>query len=195
MRLLGAVFFLSILATDVSAQATGLPTFFAPTRAFGRSEGGATLSRSGGDGTGIELRLGAALNRADLAVRLGYVDPGASADGNWAAGIEARFPVIGRSQSFPLDGAFIVGVGRIFVSGGGGQTLVPVGLSIGRNLVLDGGAFEITPYMQPTIIFASETLVVLGLGIDLTIRRVPDLRLNWGAGDVDGFSVSLFWPR
>jgi hypothetical protein len=195
MRLLATVFLLAIVAADASAQATGLPTFLSPTRAFGRTEVGATLSRPGGGATGIELRLGAAVNRADLAFRAGYVDPGEGVDGNWAGGIEGRFSVIGRSQSFPLDGGLIVGVGRIFVSGGGGQTLIPIGLSIGRNLVLGGGAFEITPYIQPTVIFADDTLVVLGLGIDLTIRGIPDVRLNWGAGDLDGFSVSLFWPR
>jgi len=195
MRLLATVFLLGIATADASAQATGLPTFFAPTRAFGRSEVGATLSRPGGDATGIELRLGAALDRADLALRLGYVDPGGGADGNWAGGIEGRFPVIGRSQSFPLDGGFIIGVGRIFVSGGGGETLIPVGLSIGRNLVLAGGGFEITPYVQPTFVIADESLVVLGLGVDLTIRGVPDVRVNWGAGDIDGFSASVFWVR
>jgi hypothetical protein len=196
MRLLGVVVLCWVVAVDgVSAQATGLPTFFAPTRAFASSEAGATLSRPGGGATGIELRLGAALNRADFAFRLGFVDPGAAADGNWAAGIEARFPVIGRSQSFPLDGSLIVGVGRIFASGGASVSFVPVGLSIGRNLILGGGALEITPYAQPTVVIADDTLVVLGLGVDLTIRGVPDIRINWGAGDIDGFSVSLYWSR
>jgi len=196
MRILGVVVLCWVVAADgASAQATGLPTFFAPTRAFASSEVGATLSRPGGGATGIELRLGAALNRTDFAFRLGFVDPGAFADGNWAAGIEARFPVIGRSQSFPLDGSFIIGVGRIFASAGGSDTFVPVGLSIGRNLVLDRGALEITPYVQPTFVIADDTLVVLGLGVDLTIRGIPDVRINWGAGDIEGFSVSLYWSR
>jgi hypothetical protein len=191
MRLLGAVVLCWVIAADgACAQATGLPTFFAPTRAFASSEAGATLSRPGGDATGIELRLGAALNRTDFAFRLGFLDTGAAADGNWAAGIEARFPAIGRSQSFPLDGSFIMGVGRVFASAG-----VPVGLSIGRNLVLGSGALEITPYAQPTVVITDDTLVVLGLGVDLTIRGIPDLRINWGAGDIDGFSVSLYWRR
>jgi hypothetical protein len=194
MRLLATIFLMAIVAADASAQATGLPTFFAPTRAFGRSEVGATLSRPGGGATGIELRLGAAVNRADLAFRLGYLDPGEGADGNWAGGVEGRFSVIGRNESFPLDGGLIVGVGRIFVSGGG-ETLIPIGLSIGRNLVLGGGALEITPYVQPTVIITDGTPVVLGLGVDLTIRGIPDIRLNWAAGDMDGFSVSLYWPR
>lgn len=196
MRLFGVVVLCWVVAADgACAQATGLPTFFAPTRAFASSEVGATLSRPGGGATGIELRLGAALNRADFAFRLGFVDPGAAADGNWAAGIEGRFPVIGRSQSFPLDGSFIIGVGRIFASAGASVTFAPVGLSIGRNLVLGGGALEITPYVQPTVVIADDTLVVLGLGVDLTIRGIPDIRINWGAGDMDGFSVSLYWSR
>jgi hypothetical protein len=195
MRLLAAVLLVAIVAADASAQSTGLPTFFAPTRAFGRTEAGATLSRPGGDATGIELRLGAALNRADLAFRFGYVDPGEGADGNWAGGIEGRFPLIGRSRSFPLDGGLILGIGHIFASGGGGETLVPLGVSIGRNLVLGSGALEITPYVQPTVVIADETLMVFGVGVDVTIRGAPDVRFSWGAGDMDGFSVSLFWPR
>ena len=196
MRLLGVFVLCWVFGADgACAQATGLPTFFAPTRAFASSEVGASLSRPGGDATGIELRLGAALNRTDFAFRLGFIDPGAAADGNWAAGIEARFPVIGRSRSFPLDGSLIVGVGRIFASAGASQTFVPVGLSIGRNLVLGGGALEITPYAQPTVVIADDTLVLLGLGVDLTIRGIPDIRVNWSAGDVDGFSVSLYWRR
>ena len=196
MRLLCAVVLCWVVAVDgVCAQATGLPTFFAPTRAFGSSEVGATLSRPGGDATGIELRLGAALVSTDFAFRLGFIDPGPAADGNWAAGVEARFPIIARSQTFPLDGSLIIGVGHIFASAGGSETFVPVGLSIGRNLVLGSGALEITPYAQPTVVIADDGLVVLGLGVDLTIRGIPDIRLNWGAGDLDGFSVSLYWRR
>jgi hypothetical protein len=46
---------------------------------------------------------------------------------------------------------------------------------------------------SPTHRRADETLVVLGPGIDLTIRGIPDVRLNWGAGDIE--ALSLFWAR
>ena len=197
MRSLAVLLFvLSSLAGAemVAAQATGLPTFFAPRRAFGSSELGLTLSRPGGDATGIEGRFGAALDRADLALRGGYVDPGGAGDGSFVAGVEARFPALGRTQSFPFDGAFIVGVGRHFVSGGG-QTFVPLGLTLGRRFSLDGQALQLGFYVQPTVIFADDALFALGLGVDIRIRGIPEVRLNWAVGDMDGFSVSLFWPR
>lgn len=195
MRLAGTIALLALSVVEpVSAQATGLPTFFAPTRAFGSTEVGATLSRPGGDATGLEFRFGAALDRADLAMRGGYVDPGGSGDGSLVAGIEARIPVLGRGPTFPLDGSFILGVGRHFVSGGG-QTFVPVGLSLGRRLSLDGQTLQVTPYGQPTVLFASDALFVFGLGVDVRIRGIPEVRLNWAFGDMDGFSVSLFWAR
>lgn len=177
-----------------SAQATGLPTFFAPTREFRSTELGVTLSRPGGDATCVEGRLGAALNRADLAFRVGYGDRGRNAGNEFLAGVEARVPVLGHSRTFPLDGAFIFGVGRSFVDRGG-QTYVPLGLSLGRRLVLDGSAFELTPYVQPTVIFESSSLFVLGLGLNVRLRGIPDVRVNWAEGDLGGFSVSLFWAH
>lgn len=184
----------TVLADNVSAQATGMPTFFAPSRAFGSSEVGVTLSRPGGGATGLEARFGIALDRADLALRAGYGDPGGSADGSFVAGVEARIPVLGRSPTFPFDGAFILGAGRSFVSGGG-QTFVPLGLSIGRRLVLDGPALQVTPYVQPTVIFESTSRFAFGLGVDVRVRGIPDVRVNWAVGDLDGFSVSSFWAR
>lgn len=195
MRFAGLVLLLAFAAVEpISAQATGLPTFFAPTRHFGSTEGGVTLSRPGGDATGIEARFGAALDRADLAFRGGYVDPGGSADGNLVAGVEARVPVLGRTSTFPLDGSLILGVGRTFVSGGG-DTIVPLGLSLGRRLSLDGQALQLTPFAQPTVVFESDALFTLGLGVDLRIRGIPDIRVNWAVGDMEGVSFSLFWAR
>ena len=181
-------------ADSLSAQATGLPTFFAPTRGFGSSEVGVTLSRPGGSTTALELRWGTVLDRADLAFRGGYLDPGGQADGRLIAGVEARVPVLGHSEAFPLDGAFILGVGHRFASGGG-QTLVPLGLSLGRRLSLDGSALQLTPYLQPTVIFVDDSVVTLGFGLDIRARGIPDVRVNGAAGDLDGFSISLFWAR
>ena len=195
MLRLAIVLLLAVSGVDgLSAQATGLPTFFAPTRGFGSTEVGVSLSLPAGDAVGIEGRFGAALDRADLAFRGGYLDPGGDGDGSFVAGLEARIPVIGRTSSFPFDGSFILGVGRNFASGGG-QTFVPLGLSLGRRLRLDGEALQLTPYLQPTVVFADDALVTLGLGGDLRIRGIPEVRLNWAVGDMEGFSVSLFWPR
>lgn len=195
MRSIAFAVLLTLSAVSpLAAQATALPTFFAPTRAFGSTEVGVTLSRPGGDATALEGRFGAALDRADLAFRGGFLDPGGNGDNRFIAGIEARIPVIGATQTFPFDGSFILGVGRHFADGGG-QTFVPLGLSIGRRLSLDGQALQLTPYVQPTVVIADNSLVTLGLGVDLRIRGIPEIRFNSAIGDMDGFSLSLFWPR
>lgn len=141
----------------------------------------------------MEGRLGFALNRADLALRAGYADPRGAGDGSFVAGVEARVPVLGHSSTFPLDGAFILGVGGSIASGG--DTFVPLGLTLGRRLVLDPSALHVTPYFQPTVIFGDNSLFTVGLGVDVGIRGLPEIRVNWATGDLDGFSVSLFWSR
>ena len=78
------------------------------------------------------------------------MDGGSAGSGSFVAGVEARVPVIGRNRSFPLDGAFILGVGRTF-GDSGGQTHVPLGLSLGRRIVLDDPDLQLTPYVQPRL--------------------------------------------
>ncbi len=188
--------FMSVLiAEGLSAQATGTPTFFAPTRGFGDTEVGVSFSGArGSGGVGVEGRYGFSLNNSDISMRAGWVDPGDAGSGSFVAGVEARIPVIGHDRRFPLDGAFILGVGHSF-SDAGGVTFVPVGLSLGRRIVLDGNDLQITPYVQPTVIFQDDSVFGAGLGLDLHIRGVPDIRLNWTVGDLNGFAGSLFWAR
>lgn len=186
---LSVVFTTSALA----AQATGTPTFFAPTRAFETSEVGVSTSFIGSGAFAIEGRFGTSLDRSDLSFRVGYVE-GGGGSGNFAAGAEARVPMIGHTQSFPFDGGLILGVGHIFASGGG-QTLVPVGFSLGRRIRLDGDKLRLTPYIQPTVVFADNSLFAVGVGVDVAIGNAPEIRINAAGGDIDGFSISLFWAR
>ena len=183
---------ISIVGTELSAQSTGMPTFRAPTRAFPASEIGLTLSRPGGSTTGYEGQLVARLQDSDLALRGGYVDPGGSAEGVWVAGAEVRMPLLRGNRDVPVDWALLFGAGHRFVSGGG-DWLFPLGLSVGRRVLLDGSALHLTPYVQPTVLFDDDTRFTLGLGLDLGIRGFPDVRLNGAVGDLDGFSISLFW--
>ena len=195
-RIPATILFMSVLiAEGVSAQATGTATFFAPTRAFGDTEVGVSFSgASGSGGVGVEGRYGFLLSRSDISMRAGYVDPGDAGSGSVVAGVEVRVPVIGHDRRFPLDGAFILGVGHRF-SDAGGETFVPVGLSLGRRIALDGNDLQITPYLQPTVVFQDDSAFGAGLGLDFHIRGVPDIRLNWTVGDFDGFAISLFWAR
>lgn len=142
----------------------------------------------------MEGRFGFAIDRADLMLRVGYFDPGKGVDGTLVAGAEARLPVLGHSAAFPLDGALVFGFGRHFRSGAE-QNFVPVGLSLGRRITLGRDALRLTPYLQPTVIFESDTRFVFGLGVDVGIGGLPEIRVNWGQGDMDGFSVGLLWSR
>lgn len=178
-------------AEGAAAQATAMPTFHAPTRGFGSWELGVSLSRPGGSATGLEARYGVALDRADLGFRAGYVERPGAADGTFALGAEARVPVLGRSPTFPLDGAFILGLGYLLDPE---RTVVPLGLSLGRRITLDPG-FHLTPYVQPTVVFVGGADLAVGLGLDLHIRGIPDIRLGWAFVDWDGFSVGAYWPR
>ena len=45
------------------------------------------------------------------------------------------------------------------------------------------------------MIFQNDTAFGFGLGLDIRIRGIPEVRLNWGKEDLDGFAVSLFWAR
>ena len=77
------------------AQATGTPTFFAPTRGFGNTEAGVSVSGGGGSGVvGVEARYGFSLSRSDISMRAGYVDGGSAGSGSFVAGVEARVSVI-----------------------------------------------------------------------------------------------------
>lgn len=178
----------------LAAQATGLPTFYAPRRAFGSSELGFTLSRPGGDAVALEGRMGARLERADINFRAGFVDFGGSSEGSVVIGVEARIPVLSHGSTFPLDGSFILGAGHRF-DPGSGQTFVPLGLSLGRRLLLDGTALQLTPYLQPTMILVDDPFFALGLGLDLKIRGIPEFRFASSVGDMEGWSIGMFWAR
>jgi hypothetical protein len=189
--ILTITFLFIILNSDALAQATGMPTFYAPVRGFGSWEAGASVSRPGGSATGLEARYGAALNRADIGLRAGYVESGRS--GSLALGIEARIPMIGHTRTFPLDGSLILGAGYLFE--GNGQLIVPVGFSLGRRIRLDGQQLHLTPYLQPTVIFEDGAMLAVGLGFDVHISGLPNIRLAWAFADMGGFSVGAFFPR
>src|SRR2546430_4409095 len=109
MRREGAVL-LAVLAgvaspAAVRAQATGMPSFNAPYRAFQRSEFGGVLSFPDGGGTGFEGVYRYASGKFDIGLRGGFFDPGGNASTVVLARLEAREPVITHTVDFPLDGA------------------------------------------------------------------------------------------
>src|SRR5882762_7161060 len=116
------------LPQAAQAQATGVPSFNAPYRAFQRSELGAVFSFPEGGGTAFEGVYRYAHGKFDIGLRGGFFSPGNGASTVVLAGVEARQRVITHTVDFPLDGALMVGAGASLVSGGS-ALIIPAGLS------------------------------------------------------------------
>jgi len=190
---------LTVVATTAVAQATGMPSFNAPYRAFQRSEFGGVLSFPDGGGTGFEGVYRYASGKFDIGLRGGFFDPGGTASTVVLAGIEARERVITHTIDFPLDGAIVFGAGADLVSGGS-ELNIPVGLSLGRRIDPQGSTVSIVPYVQPTLAFIvgdqpSDLIFAFGIGADFRLSRVLDARVSGGLGDapLTGVSISAVW--
>src|SRR5436309_15991664 len=182
------------------AQATGMPSFNAPYRAFQRSELGAVFSFPDGGGTGFEGAYRYASGTLDVGLRGGIFDPPGSGKAVLLAGAEARERVITHTLDFPLDGAIVFGAGAGLVSGGS-SVYIPVGLSLGRRVDPQGSQVSIVPYAQPTLAFvvgtgrASDLLFAFGVGADFRLSRAFDARVSGGLGDhpFEGVSIGAVW--
>lgn len=199
MRRYLALFVLAsaLVASEVQAQATGMPSFNAPYRAFSRSEIGLVISFPNGGGTAFEGAYRMSSGKFDLGFRGGMVDPGGAGSTVLLAGVEARQRVLSHTTDFPLDGALILGVGGAFVSGSS-ALFVPIGLSLGRRLDPQGSQVSIVPYVQPTGLLvagngSSDFLFALGLGADFRLSPRFDARISAGLGDLEGVSISAVW--
>jgi len=185
------------MVSDVAAQATGLPSFNAPYRAFNRSEIGVVLTFPSGGGTAFEGAYRYASGKFDVGFRGGIFVPGGSANSQLLVGAEGRERVVSHTEDFPLDGALIVGIGGHF-SSGNSALIVPVGLSLGRRIDPPGSTVSIVPYVQPTGFFVagngpSDFLFDLGLGVDLRLTSRFDARVSAGLGDLEGVSLGAVW--
>lgn len=185
------------VAPTAAAQATGMPSFNAPYRAFTRSEIGIVLSFPNGGGTAFEGAYRMSSGKFDLGFRVGLLDPDGPGDAALLLGAEARQRVITHTEDFPLDGALILGLGGAFVSGNS-TLFIPVGLSLGRRVDPKDSKVSIVPYVQPTGLFVSgsgnsDFLFALGLGADFRLSPRFDARISAGLGDLEGVSLSAVW--
>ena len=193
LSMLGSV----LVASPLAAQATGMPSFNAPYRAFTRSEIGLVFSFPNGGGTAFEGAYRRASGKFDIGFRGGIFDPGGAGDATLLLGVEARERVLSHTVDFPLDGALVFGVGGAFVSGNS-TLFVPVGLSLGRRIDFEGSSVSMVPYVQPTGTLVagsgnSDFLFTLGLGADFRLSPRFDARVSAGLGDLEGVSLSAVW--
>ena len=183
--------------SNAAAQATGMPSFNAPYRAFRRSEIGIVLSFPNGGGTAFEGAYRWASGKFDIGLRGGLFSPGGNGTSQLLVGAEARERVVTHTEDFPLDGALIFGVGGRF-SSGNSVAIVPVGLSLGRRVDPRDSKISIVPYVQPTGYLvagngSSDFLFALGLGADFRLTPRFDARISAGLGDLEGVSLSAVW--
>jgi len=188
---------LAAVSPPAGAQETGTSIYHAPYRSFLRYEFGAAVSFQRGSQTGIEGHYRRGAGPVDLAGRAGLMVRDDVQD-SFLFGVQARVPFLFEEQS-PLRGALVAGAG-LDVSGG--ATLwVPVGVSLGRRLVVEKSAVRLVPYAQPTVFFTSAgsgVVAGVGLGLDLRLSPAFEVRVSGGfgtAGAPDGVGVSAVWLR
>jgi opacity protein-like surface antigen len=123
-----------------------------------------------------------------------FSDPGAgwALEGAYRYG-QGKFDVGFRAG---VDGALTAGIGGSF--GDFSQGYIPVGLSLGRRIELEGG-ISFVPYLQPVIGFTfgddSDAIFAVGLGVDFKLSKTFDLRVTGGLGDIDGIGIGFAWIR
>jgi len=186
------------LTVPAAAQSTGVPSFQSPYRAFVRSEFGGVVSFPQPNGTGYEGMYRFGSGRVDVGVRAGIWDPIGLAPSSMLAGVEIRERAVTHTQDFPLDGAFVFGMGGNFRSGFQ-RFLIPGGLTLGRRVDLKDSNVSFSPYVQPTAFLRggnninTDMIFGMGLGVDVRLARAFDTRVSIGVGDVEGVSLAAVW--
>jgi hypothetical protein len=110
--------------------------------------------------------------------------------------VDFRFRVVKATDAFPLEGSMTLGVGGVF---GDGVTvgLVPIGISLGRRINLEGTKTTFIPYFHPVLVpvFGDDNddavRFGIGLGVDIQFSPRLDARLGAGLGDYDGISLGV----
>jgi hypothetical protein len=201
-NVLAVLVLLAAGAGVVSAQETGTPVFKAPYRAFDAHEFGANISFPEGADFGLEGFYTYGYNRFDIGLRGGIVTfdgPLGEDETSVVLGASFRARVVEATQSFPLDGALTLGAGAVFGEGPD-FVLIPVGISLGRRLALEGSRVSFVPYVHPVLVPRlgggdDEVDFALGLGVDVRFSEALDLRVSAGIGEVEGVAFGLAFVR
>lgn len=184
----------ALAAAPAAAQTTGTPIFLAPYMAGQRSELSGYVTDPG-SGFTVEGMYRLNQRSYDLGFRagIGDSDPGPTV---FLVGVDFRTTVVRATESFPLDGALTVGLGANFADGTS-IGYVPVGISLGREVNVEGSRTSFTPYVHPVL---TPTFgdgpddVEFGLGLGVNIKFTPrfEVRVAGGIGDLpEGVSVGM----
>ncbi|MGH7703220.1 MAG: hypothetical protein ACREMO_09005 [Gemmatimonadales bacterium] len=198
-RFLASLLLAMLLGAGLAAaQSTGTPVFAAPYRAFQSSEIGGSFSDPGGPGWALEGFYRRGYKKYDIGFRAGLADS-KNTDTRFLLGGDFRARVLSHSEHFPLDGAVTLGLGGNF-GNGVNVGYVPIGLSLGRRVLLEGSQTNFVPYVHPVVTPTfgdtnEDVLFTLGLGVDIKFNRNLDLRVSGAIGDLDGVGISLAFLR
>ena len=188
-------FALGVPVGACAAQETGSPVYQAPYRAFARSEVGISLSEPDA-GFDLEGSYRSGLTKTvDLGFRAGiHSGPGPNGETDALLGADLRARLVTHTESFPLDASATVGLG---LASGHGFTVgrLPIGLSMGRRVLIEGSAISLVPYVQPvlTLLFgdASGSDLSLGFGVDARVTPRLDLRFSAAIGNTSGIGFTV----
>jgi hypothetical protein len=176
------------------AQETGSPVYQAPYRAFARSEFGLSISEPDA-GFDLEGSYRAGFTKTvDGGVRAGiHSGPGPNSYTDALLGGDVRARLVTHTESFPLDASITAGFG--FESGHGFTVgRLPIGLSMGRRVLIEGSAISLVPYAEPVLTFlfgdASGTDLSLGFGVDARVTPRLDLRFSAAIGNTSGIGFT-----
>jgi hypothetical protein len=198
--LLLAVVFAVASAALASAQTIGTPIFKGPYRNFKHSELAGYLSDPGENvSLALEGEYRIARPSFDFGLRAAYLDGSGNNSGTLGLGIDGRATMVRHSDQFPLDGSFIAGFGALF-SDNSSHFLIPLGISLGREVLLEGSEVSFTPYVAPVITpnfgdGPDDILLGLGIGVDIALSRSFDARVSGALGDYDGVGIGLAWHK
>jgi hypothetical protein len=180
-----------------AAQETGTPVFKSPYRTFTSSEYGATFSDPGIADWALEGFYGYGRDRWDIGLRAGLVDAGDET--GFVVGASARTRVLQSSETFALT----LGIGGRF-SDDFTSFFIPIGVSLGRRVMLEGSETSFVPYLHPVVVPVlgddvgdDDVLLALGLGVDIKFSRSFDIRVAGAIGDdlYEGVSVGIAFIR
>jgi hypothetical protein len=194
---------LGVLAVPAAAQTIGTPIMKSPYRAFQHTELAGYISDPGsGISVAVQGEYRMARPRFDWGLTVGLMDASGAGDDIFAAGIDGRAKLAEHTQDFPLDASVTAGFGALF-QGGDAGFLVPFGLTLGRKVLLEESSVSFTPYVNPVImpVFGNDNVVGndvmfgFGLGVDIALSRMWDVRVSGSLGDIEGLGVGLAWHR
>lgn len=199
-RLVLAVLVALLGYASLEAQTIGTPVYKSPYRSFRRSELGGYLSDPGqGVSVAIQGEYRLARPRFDFGLTVGFADGAGSNASLFGVGLDGRLPVARHTKDFPLDAALTAGFGALF---GDGQTgfLVPLGATLGRQVLLENSSVSFTPYVAPVIAptfgdLLSDVQFGLGLGVDIALTKTFDARVSGSLGDIEGVAIGVAWHR